>query len=401
MIRKTAGFELKRLDEKGAFIARIARLNAIDRDNDVTLPGAFGNSQVAPILVAHRWDQIHLGKAAIREERDEVLAYGKLNLALDAGRALYEALKFDMATSPPTETEFSYGYEVKAAEPGVFAGQRVRFLKSVRVLEVSVVLAGAGDTALVAVKSGASWDREELVARLLTLPREQQEAWIIQAQAACVEANLLLQDIAFDRLLDDGAGKSRTGAFKYRFTTLRVEDPRRQAATAGLIAATAELRSTEPYLRFFTEALPGDEMDFISAHPLVGASNIPAHPNVVAVHEKLSPAEVLETVGHEVAHFARPGLPEPKVEEFGRELARKHNLRPALVPVPVFVSAREARELRKHHAVHYSPLLNAEFFLSYAPGPTPRADSHHKLVAESHPFDRLVPVSGRPSPSDN
>lgn len=399
MERKTSGFELKRLDEKGQFVARIARLNQIDLDNDVTLPGAFGNDQVAPILVGHNWQQIPLGKAAIREEGDEVLAYGTLNLALDAGRSFYEALKFDVA-HPPTESEFSYGFVVKASEPGLFTGQRVRFLKSLHVLEVSGVIAGAGDTALVAVKNASErWDREEVLSYFRTLPIVEQQARIEQVRGLCAEINFLITAAEFEALT---AEKALTGkAFKYKFVYPPPEDPRRQAATAGLIAAAAELRSTEPSLRFFTEALPGDdEVDFISAHPLVGASGIPAHPNVVAVHEKLSPAEVLETVGHEVAHFARPGLPEPKVEEFGRELARKHNLRPALVPVPVFLTPEEARELRKHQTVHYSPGLNAEFVLALRAVPAQRPQPTVPADRLTVPADRLTPspLSGRPVP---
>jgi hypothetical protein len=224
--RKTIAASLKSANDQGEFVARIARLNAIDKDNDVALPGAFGSSQVAPLLVAHQWGTVPLGKTWIKERGDEVLAEGKINRGLEQGRALYDAMKFDLA-HPPSEFEFSYGFQVLDAEPGTFQGQRVRFLKSVRVLEVSTVIAGAGDTALLGVKHAdrvASLVREFERLRTLTFdappdaakakqvarlkayveslsPAEQQKWWE-QARALQSHANTLLLKLRMDDLTD-------------------------------------------------------------------------------------------------------------------------------------------------------------------------------------------------------
>jgi hypothetical protein len=386
--RKTVTAHLESANGAGEFAARLARLNAIDKDGDVALPGAFG-SQVAPLLVSHQWNTIPLGKVWIRERADEVLAEGKINRGLEQGRALHEAMKFDLA-HPPSEFEFSYGFQVLDAGPGTFQGQRVRFLKSVRVLEVSCVVAGAGDTRLLNVKHVEAADEDELRRRAETLL-----AMVTQVRLALMAAHL-------DALAEEAEEAQKRFRFRYRFINSPGANPRWPLACGVLKAAAAELGAPEPYLRFYRDAQPGEEPDFVSDSPLLGASNIPAHPRVVAVHEKLSRGAMIETIAHEVLHCVRPALPEEKAVHFAREFSRDidYASRLHLVEVPIFVTADEARELRRQHQpVHYSKSLNMEFTVGVVPVPAQSAPRVHASGHETQARSVPGPVTGRPCPT--
>lgn len=151
---------VKALDDKGDGLAVIATLNVIDKDGDVTIPGAFGE-QTAPMVPAHDWSATPIGKARIFEKEDQVLAEFKLNLKTVEGLNWYEALKFDL-DHPPAKQEYSYGYEIgiNGSEMGEFSGVRVRYLKKITVHEVSPVLLGAGmDTGTIGIKNGGDKGR--------------------------------------------------------------------------------------------------------------------------------------------------------------------------------------------------------------------------------------------------
>lgn len=136
-------FQVKAIDEtKGEVTAVIATLNVKDHDGDVTIAGAFG-SQEAVIVPAHDWDSVPLGRASISEEGGDVVALMKFNLDIEDGRKWYSAIKFDFKAGNPKQ-EYSYGYEILDADKGEHKGQRVQFLKKLKVIEVSPVLLGAG-----------------------------------------------------------------------------------------------------------------------------------------------------------------------------------------------------------------------------------------------------------------
>ncbi len=154
-MKATKRFQVKEVKgDKGEILAVIATLNVIDHDGDVTLPGAFGEQEAA-IQPAHGWMAPALGKAAISETSTEALANMKFNLEMPSGKEWYQALKFDFETGAAPLQEYSYGYDPIEADPGVFDGQDVRFLKKLKVFEVSPLLLGAGiNTRTLAVKSG-------------------------------------------------------------------------------------------------------------------------------------------------------------------------------------------------------------------------------------------------------
>ena len=151
MDRKTT--HIKSLGDAGAGVAVFATLGVLDRDGDVTMPGAFGE-QTVKILPAHDWSHVPLGKARIYENGNEAIAEFQLNLDIEAARDWHAALKFDMAAGTPVQ-EWSYGFEITKSSLGQHDGKSARFLESLKVFEVSPVVLGAGmGTRTLAVKGG-------------------------------------------------------------------------------------------------------------------------------------------------------------------------------------------------------------------------------------------------------
>ena len=147
------GVELK-TDKPGSFIARIATLNVIDKDGDVTIPGAFPEGKEILISAYQHgsWQgNLPVGKGTIHESGNDVLVNGEFNLNSNTGKEHYETIKF-----APKLSEWSYGFEILKKETDTeWNGQKVsRILKSVNPFEASPVLRGAGmETATLAIKS--------------------------------------------------------------------------------------------------------------------------------------------------------------------------------------------------------------------------------------------------------
>ena len=148
------GIELKK-DKPGSFTAKIATLNVIDHDGDVTLPGAFPKGKqilISSYMHASWRGALPVGKGVIREEGNDVFVDGEFNLNTDIGKEHYETVKF-----APELQEWSYGFiVVETAEdtewnknPKVW-----RVLKAVDPFEASPVLRGAGiDTRTLSIKT--------------------------------------------------------------------------------------------------------------------------------------------------------------------------------------------------------------------------------------------------------
>lgn len=148
-------------DKPGEGSAVIAELNVVDHDGDVTLPGAFGTQHVN-MLPAHDRGAPRLGKAVLTEADDMAIADFKFNLSADAvtAKEWYASLKFDMENGDPLQ-EWSYGFEILDSEFGQFQGKDVRFLKSLKVFEISPVLRGAGiGTGTLAIKEKQTFKDE-------------------------------------------------------------------------------------------------------------------------------------------------------------------------------------------------------------------------------------------------
>ncbi len=132
-------------DSAGAVSAVFSTLNVVDKDGDVTLPGAFSSG--APVNIAawgHNWGDLPSGDGTIAEQGNDVVFDGAFYLDTPQGDATYRTLKQRFERGVVTQ-EWSYGFQVMESDLGTFEGNDVRFLKKLKVFEVSPVMVGAGE----------------------------------------------------------------------------------------------------------------------------------------------------------------------------------------------------------------------------------------------------------------
>jgi hypothetical protein len=157
MERKYFSLELKDADDgTGEFSAVIATLDVVDKDNDVTLRGAFpqGKEVLVSAYGHASWGGIlPVGRATIAERGKKAKAEGQFWLNTTIGNDTYNTVK-----NAGSLQEWSYGFEVKEFSFGEHEGQKVRFIKSVNPFQISPVLVGAGEgTRTLSIKSHLSY----------------------------------------------------------------------------------------------------------------------------------------------------------------------------------------------------------------------------------------------------
>jgi hypothetical protein len=150
-------------DKAGAFRAVVATYGVIDKDGDVTEPGALDTER--PILVspwnhssiADAQSDLPVGTAKISTVGDSAVAEGRFFTETDDGKRAYQITK---ALHEEGLGEWSYGFRIPAGGASTdpkaldeYPGA-VRLLKRVMPFEVSLVFSGAGvDTRTISVKS--------------------------------------------------------------------------------------------------------------------------------------------------------------------------------------------------------------------------------------------------------
>lgn len=141
----------------GEFRAVFSTFNVIDKDGDVTLPGAFAKGQEVRIAQwGHNWGALPVGKGVIDFNETDAWVDGQFFLDTIAGLDSYKTVK-----NLGGLQEWSYGFAVKSRHEGQVDGVDVRFLDALDVFEVSPVMLGAGiDTRTEFVKSALSFDEE-------------------------------------------------------------------------------------------------------------------------------------------------------------------------------------------------------------------------------------------------
>jgi len=137
-------------DQTGQFRALFSRFNNIDKQGDITLPGAF--EEGAPIKIAywgHRWENLPVGRGEIHQDDEKAWVDGRFFLDTEAGLETYKTVK-----ELGELAEWSYGFEVLDAAEDKVDGKKVRVLKKLKTFEVSPVFIGAGNnTQTLAIKS--------------------------------------------------------------------------------------------------------------------------------------------------------------------------------------------------------------------------------------------------------
>jgi HK97 family phage prohead protease len=137
--------------EEGAVSALFSHFNSIDQSGDVVLPSFFTDGQAIPMAAwGHDWGSLPPGKGVIRVTPEGAVFEGNFFLNTPQGKAHYETVK-----AMGDLQEWSFGFRVLAANPGVKDGKEVRFLEKGETFEASPVLVGDNrNTYTAAIKSG-------------------------------------------------------------------------------------------------------------------------------------------------------------------------------------------------------------------------------------------------------
>ncbi len=143
--------EIKSAD-RGEVSAVFSTFDVRDLDGDVVLREAIDDgAEVVISGYGHTsWGgALPVGKGRIRVTESEAVMDGQFFLDTTAGRDTFAVIK-ELGGGQ----QWSYGYDVLDSGPGKFDGREVKFLKRLKVHEVSPVLVGAGvNTRTLAVKA--------------------------------------------------------------------------------------------------------------------------------------------------------------------------------------------------------------------------------------------------------
>jgi hypothetical protein len=147
-----SGIEVKSAS-RGEVEAVFSTFNVIDKDGDVTFPGAFTDGEEVVISqYGHEvWKGgLPVGLGRIRPTQTEAILQGQFFMNTTEGRNHFEVVR---AMGP--RQEWSYGFDVlHPPESGTFRGRKANFLKKLKVHEVSPVFKGAGvNTRTLALKA--------------------------------------------------------------------------------------------------------------------------------------------------------------------------------------------------------------------------------------------------------
>ena len=150
-------------EAEGKVSAVFSVFNEIDSDGDVVLPksirSGYGDKGVV-MCWGHDWKNI-IGKGKIKQDDEQAVFEGEFNMNTTAGKEAYETVK-----AMGDIQQWSFGFEVNDSEHGMFKKDggdevEVRYLKDVKVWEVSPVLVGANqNTHTLAVKDKDIKDEE-------------------------------------------------------------------------------------------------------------------------------------------------------------------------------------------------------------------------------------------------
>lgn len=144
--------EWKKDSQEGEFTATFSTFNCIDGDKDVTFAGAFTDGEEVPISHwGHGWNDLPVGRGTVRADSQKAWIEGKFFTDTETGKEHYLTVKHLGQLQ-----QWSYGYDVLDSQPGQFEGQDVRFLKRLKVIEVSPVMRAAGvGTGTTDIKAGS------------------------------------------------------------------------------------------------------------------------------------------------------------------------------------------------------------------------------------------------------
>jgi prohead serine protease len=281
--------------DKGIAVARFSTPDGltVDRDRDITLPGAFQEGTKA---VISPWGHTSMTAGAIPAGRATIHADGtaslKFFLTTEGGRSTFESVK-ELADI----VEFSYGFtvteEVAPSSAQRSAGAR-RVLKSLRVYEVSPVVVGAGvSTGLLTIKASPP----------ATPPQAEIEALAADARRilAANTAPALSPEQIQERLTKARWALDCTPEAK-------VDAERHLAATKAAEWAAAQWGVYPPSLKWYSRgSAPDPEWRGVFKE---------RDPGSIWLRSDLQSWDLLSTIMHECSHLGRHhrGLPQDEAE---------------------------------------------------------------------------------------
>lgn len=249
-----------KLDETGHVEVAFAQLNVVDRDADVTLPGAIPGKDVLIGAYGHTtWDgALPVGKGAIGEDGGWAVLRGSFWLDTSAGRETYLAVK----NAGPLQ-EWSYGYVPLDVGYETRDGQPVRMLKKLDIFEVSPVLVGAGiGTHTRAIKAATPFTDLPLGDRSAPYQEAEAEARVRAWASSDGTGNKDTIDWAKYRRgffwVDDGPAED-FGSYKLRFAD--VVDGTLTAMPRAIFAAAAVMQGARGGVD-----IPAADRDAVKAH---------------------------------------------------------------------------------------------------------------------------------------
>jgi hypothetical protein len=130
-------------DDLGEVSAVFATFDVIDKDGDVTFPGAFEDgAEVDVSSFGHQvWmGGVPVGEGTIRTTRKEAIVDAQFYMETEAGRETFALIK-----ARGVKQEWSYGFDtLNAPETVTVNGRKANALRRLKVHEVSPVWRGAG-----------------------------------------------------------------------------------------------------------------------------------------------------------------------------------------------------------------------------------------------------------------
>lgn len=251
LVKSLSGDVQVKSADRGEVTAVFATLNVIDKDGDVTFPGAFTDGEevaISPWRHAVWSGQVPpIGEGRIKTVGDKAIFDGRFFLGMAAGREHFELVK-----ARKEKQEWSYGFDtLHKPETVMFGGRKANALRKLKVYEVSPVWQGAGvGTATLAVK--ANQDGEEAATAVTAMEyaaaiRPHETPVTVKAWDSLNAPAELAADLTIDQLRSVHAYVDPTGdpSLKSSYGFLHHHGVGGDANLRACLAGIAELNGTK------------------------------------------------------------------------------------------------------------------------------------------------------------
>jgi len=231
------------LDDTGHVNFRFAKMNVIDHDGDIIMPGAFeeGKSILLSAWNHGSWGNgganLPIGKGVIREVNGYAVFDGDFNLKTQIGRDHYETVKFNAAIQ-----EYSFGFNVleKSFTTDSETNREIRVLKRLETSEASPVLLGAGiDTGTNTIKSA---NKTALIDGAKSKQYKEHAEMVLEACVDFVKRSQSIADLRTEEGKEAASEKNREGLKAIAAELLKASNELKRIAETDTEADEAEAR---------------------------------------------------------------------------------------------------------------------------------------------------------------